>query len=75
MKNDFCLPAQGQYLLSHSVGRPLQSAQSNFNQQFMAPWQQEGREPWEIWLSSIHTFTQNLANCYIDFYDLLLISN
>ncbi|OCQ19174.1 class V aminotransferase [Pseudoalteromonas luteoviolacea] len=58
--NDFYLPSQD-YLLSHSVGRMLKSAQDDFNNQFMAPWQQLNQEPWQQWLEGIERFRLALA--------------
>ncbi|WP_440054647.1 aminotransferase class V-fold PLP-dependent enzyme [Pseudoalteromonas sp. T1lg65] len=57
---DFCLP-HGHYLLSHSVGRCLKTAQADFNQHFMVPWSESVKEPWQSWLPAIERFTGNLA--------------
>ena len=43
---EFCLPEKGCYLLSHSVGRPLKSAQQAFKDAFFSPWQNQSTEPW-----------------------------
>ena len=63
MKDTFALP-QGPYLLSHSVGRPLTTAQHAFNEAFFAPWQQGQQEPWSQWLQAIEQFTQALARLF-----------
>lgn len=59
-KNDFML-APGCYLLNHSVGRPLKTAEQSFKQQFFTPWQDSGVEPWGDWLGIIERFTQALS--------------
>ncbi|PCK30105.1 aminotransferase class V-fold PLP-dependent enzyme [Pseudoalteromonas piscicida] len=59
-KEDFHL-ASGHYLLSHSVGRMLKTAQTDFVEQFMLPWQQQNQEPWQQWLGGIERFTAILA--------------
>ena len=48
-KESFLL-ADSCYLLNHSVGRPLKTAEQAFKQSFLAPWQSSGREPWGIGL-------------------------
>ena len=63
MKQDFCLP-QGSYLLNHSVGRPLKTAQQAFNDGFFEPWQQGETEPWGTWLNAINDFTSGLAQLF-----------
>lgn len=63
MKQNFCLP-QGAYLLNHSVGRPLMSAQEAFNANFMEPWQYGSAEPWATWLHSVEQFTTALAKLF-----------
>ena len=59
-RQDFVLP-QDTYLLSHSVGRPLKSAQERFEQAFFDPWQTAGGEPWEQWLGVVDEFCQALG--------------
>ncbi len=63
LKQDFCL-ADGTYLLSHSVGRPLISAQQAFGEAFWAPWQQSNIEPWQQWLAIITDFQHALARLF-----------
>ncbi|MGS2720722.1 aminotransferase class V-fold PLP-dependent enzyme [Paraglaciecola aestuariivivens] len=63
-KGDFSLPAQGSYLLNHSVGRPLKSAESHFLSHYFSPWQQGNTEPWQDWLSHIEVFQQQLAKLF-----------
>jgi kynureninase len=60
-KTDFCLPEKGCYLLNHSVGRPLKSAQQAFQDAFFSPWQNLSTEPWQQWLSSIETLQSALG--------------
>ncbi|KZN57239.1 hypothetical protein N474_08550 [Pseudoalteromonas luteoviolacea CPMOR-2] len=59
--SDFYLPTED-YLLSHSVGRMLKTAQADFNDHFMAPWQQLNQEPWVQWLEGVERFTAALAD-------------
>lgn len=63
-KTDFCLPEQGCYLLSHSVGRPLKSAQQVFQDAFFSPWQNLSTEPWQQWLSNIKKFQSALGHLF-----------
>ncbi|GIU30051.1 aminotransferase class V-fold PLP-dependent enzyme [Shewanella schlegeliana] len=62
-KDDFCL-VPGSYLLSHSVGRPLKTAEQVFAEQFFTPWQSSGVEPWQAWLKVIDLFCNNLAKLF-----------
>lgn len=62
-KKDFVLTA-GTYLLNHSVGRPLQTAETNFKQLFFAPWQESGVEPWGDWLDTIELFISGLSRMF-----------
>lgn len=63
-KADFCLPKQGSYLLNHSVGRPLKSAQQAFHDSFFSPWQNGSTEPWQQWLTNIQAFQTELAQLF-----------
>ncbi|MEO2268921.1 aminotransferase class V-fold PLP-dependent enzyme [Pseudoalteromonas sp. YIC-656] len=63
MKEQFILP-DSTYLLSHSVGRPLKSAQQHFSDTFFAPWEKGQTEPWQQWLSGVNDFTQQLAKLF-----------
>ncbi|MEP1447031.1 MAG: aminotransferase class V-fold PLP-dependent enzyme [Paraglaciecola sp.] len=63
-KGDFCLPDKGSYLLSHSVGRPLKSAQQAFSDEFFHPWQHGSTEPWQQWLRSIELFQSALGQLF-----------
>jgi len=60
---DFC-QSDTTYLLNHSVGRPLKSAEAAFRDAFLHPWQTSGREPWAQWLPIITSFTQALAKLF-----------
>ncbi|MCS5591308.1 MAG: aminotransferase class V-fold PLP-dependent enzyme, partial [Gammaproteobacteria bacterium] len=62
-KNDFAL-SKGVYLLNHSVGRPLKTAQQAFSQHFFSPWQHTNEEPWHNWLGVIDKFTSGLAKLF-----------
>ncbi|MEQ3513313.1 aminotransferase class V-fold PLP-dependent enzyme [Pseudoalteromonas sp. BZB3] len=63
MKQDFVLPSEA-YLLNHSVGRPLKSAETHFKQSYLSPWQDSGREPWQAWLAIITEFQQALGRLF-----------
>lgn len=63
-KTEFCLPEQGCYLLSHSVGRPLKSARQAFHDDFFSPWQTLSTEPWQQWLSNIEKFQFALGHLF-----------
>ena len=62
-KADFSL-ADGSYLLNHSVGRPLKSAEQVFTKQFFSPWQDSNIEPWQQWLKVVDLFCLNLAKLF-----------
>jgi selenocysteine lyase/cysteine desulfurase len=62
-KNDFAL-SKGVYLLNHSVGRPLNTAQQAFSKNFFSPWQHSNDEPWQNWLGIIDQFTSGLAKLF-----------
>ncbi|MGI2261091.1 aminotransferase class V-fold PLP-dependent enzyme [Shewanella sp. GXUN23E] len=62
-RDAFILPDET-YLQSHSVGRPLKTAQQAFEQAFWAPWQTSGKEPWGEWLTVIEAFRQALGKLY-----------
>jgi selenocysteine lyase/cysteine desulfurase len=59
-KNDFLL-ANSNYLLNHSVGRPLKTAEDAFKESFLVPWQHSGKEPWGSWLDIISNFQMALS--------------
>jgi kynureninase len=63
-KANFYLPDKGCYLLNHSVGRPLKSAQQAFHDDFFSPWQNHNTEPWQQWLSSIDVFQSALGHLF-----------
>lgn len=63
MKQDFCLP-HGTYLLNHSVGKPLKTAQQAFKDNFLEPWQYGETEPWGTWLNAVNQFTAGLAQLF-----------
>ncbi|MGX1114223.1 kynureninase [Pseudoalteromonas sp. MBR-15] len=62
-KHDFIL-APGSYLLNHSVGRALKSAEPYFHEHFFAAWQNENKEPWQQWLHGVEAFTSSLARLF-----------
>jgi kynureninase len=59
-KNDFLL-ADCNYLLNHSVGRPLRTIEKAFKDNFFSPWQHSGKEPWANWLEVINNFQLALS--------------
>lgn len=63
-KSMFCLPSDGVYLLSHSVGRPLKTLQPVVQEQFFEPWSDGVREPWQVWLNGVNAFTNALARLF-----------
>jgi kynureninase len=63
LEDDFCM-ADGCYLLSHSVGRALKSAQQHLAEQYFAPWQSSTTEPWQQWLTAIEQFTSALGQLF-----------
>ena len=62
-KDDFCI-AEGSYLLSHSVGRPLKSMERHFAEHYLSPWQDSNKEPWQQWLPQIDAFTSALGKLF-----------
>ena len=62
-KDDFIL-TKANYLLSHSVGRPLKETEKFFNNQFFNPWTSSLNEPWDNWLQSIDEFTKELSKLF-----------
>jgi kynureninase len=62
-KNDFLL-ADSNYLLNHSVGRPLKTIEKAFKDSFLSPWQNSGKEPWSNWLDVINDFQSALSSLF-----------
>ena len=62
-KDDFIL-TNSNYLLNHSVGRPLKTSENNFAERFYEPWKKSNDEPWEKWLETINDFTLSLAKIF-----------
>jgi selenocysteine lyase/cysteine desulfurase len=63
LKDDFIL-TEANYLLSHSVGRPLKETEKFFNNQFFMTWSKSLSEPWNDWLQSIEDFTLELSKLF-----------
>ncbi len=63
LKNDFCM-ANGCYLLSHSVGRPLKNTQQYLAQHYFLPWESSNKEPWQQWLPAVEQFTTALSQLF-----------
>jgi len=62
-KDDFIL-TNSNYLLNHSVGRPLTTSENDFAERFYEPWKKSNDEPWEKWLETINDFTLSLAKIF-----------
>ena len=62
-KDDFIL-TNSNYLLNHSVGRPLKTSENDFAERFYEPWKKSNGEPWEKWLETINDFTLSLAKIF-----------
>ncbi|MDA7438569.1 aminotransferase class V-fold PLP-dependent enzyme [Candidatus Pseudothioglobus singularis] len=62
-KKDFIL-TNANYLLNHSVGRPLKETEKIFNKKFFEPWSSSLDEPWNEWLPVIDHFTNELAQLF-----------
>ena len=62
-KDDFIL-TNSNYLLNHSVGRPLKTSENDFAEKFYEPWKKSNDEPWEKWLETINDFTLSLAKIF-----------
>jgi len=60
---DFHLGAST-YLLNHSVGRPLKSAEAAFQRSYFAPWQDEAEGIWPQWLGCIEQFRAALGQLF-----------
>ena len=59
-----CELAEGTYLLNHSVGRPLKSVTDILRKEFLQPWQDSNKEPWQQWLTAISKFNHGLAQLF-----------
>ncbi|MDC1046289.1 aminotransferase class V-fold PLP-dependent enzyme [Candidatus Pseudothioglobus singularis] len=62
-KEDFIL-TNANYLLNHSVGRPLKETKKIFTKKFFEPWSSSLDEPWNQWLPVINHFTNELAQLF-----------
>lgn len=61
MINDKFVSQQGVYLLSHSVGLPLQQAEVKAAEQYWQPWCSADDLVWDSWLGTIEGFRLSLA--------------
>ncbi|MBY6187284.1 aminotransferase class V-fold PLP-dependent enzyme [Marinobacter hydrocarbonoclasticus] len=61
--DDFHLGAST-YLLNHSVGRPLKSAEAAFHQAYFAPWAEQAEGIWPHWLAAIEGFRGALGELF-----------
>jgi kynureninase len=55
------VPAQGIYLLNHSVGRPPISTRRAWAEGFLEAWESAGEDVWPQWLESIDGFRNAIA--------------
>lgn len=55
------VPADGIYLLNHSVGRPPVNTREAWVQSFLDPWENNAEDVWPCWLDSIESFRSALA--------------
>ena len=58
----YFVPAEGIYLLNHSVGRPPVNARDAWVEGFLAPWENAGENVWPRWLEAIDDFRGALAS-------------
>lgn len=56
------VPAEGIYLLNHSVGRPPVTTRQACIDGFLDPWENGGENVWPRWIESIEGFRSALAN-------------
>lgn len=61
MINDKFVDQRGIYLLSHSVGLPLQQAEVKAAEQYWQPWYGADDGIWDRWLGTIEGFRHSLA--------------
>lgn len=61
MIKDKFVDQQGIYLLSHSVGLPLKTAQASADESFWQPWVVGGESIWDYWLREIERFRELLG--------------
>ena len=62
-QHDFCM-AEGCYLLSHSVGRPLKNSQQHLAAHYFSPWESSNKEPWQQWLPAVEQFNTALGQLF-----------
>ncbi|MEM6583954.1 MAG: aminotransferase class V-fold PLP-dependent enzyme [Pseudomonadota bacterium] len=55
------VPAEGIYLLNHSIGRPLRNVREAWSTAFLRPWESEGEATWPHWLHAIDRFRSALS--------------
>ncbi len=61
MIEDKYVDQQGIYLLSHSVGLPIKTANASADQSFWQPWLAGGEGIWNHWLAEIERFRELLG--------------
>ena len=61
MNGEKFIKHEGTYLLSHSVGLPLQTSRAIVEEEFWEPWVQSKGNEWDHWLSYIDRFRKQLG--------------
>ena len=61
MMEDKFVKQQGTYMLSHSVGLPLKTAESAADIGFWQPWSIGGENVWDHWLAGMERLRASLS--------------
>lgn len=64
LRGQFLTPADGIYLLSHSVGLAPASLQAHIEQHYFQPWHRAPQSVWRAWLAEIEKFRSVLARLF-----------
>jgi selenocysteine lyase/cysteine desulfurase len=64
MTANLFVPAEGIYLLNHSVGRMPTSARDHVGAQFFDAWENGTPDPWPLWMNALGEFNQALAELF-----------
>jgi kynureninase len=60
-RDEFYLPGPGPYCLTHSVGCLPKPSVAAVHEEYLKPWQLQGGDAWDSWLSVIKGFREQLA--------------
>jgi len=63
-RDEFWVPDEGPYLLSHSTGCLIRSAAASFDSGYLEPWRTKGGDAWPVWLAAIQEFRSALADLF-----------